>query len=165
MSDDLDLDLFGQAVLPVPPAALRKRKSPTPSPIGSGPPGETCRSCRYRYRRDGGSKSFFKCAWIPATNGAGTDIKLKWASCAQWDPRWPLLEHYLKGIDISARIGHWRVIGLPPETNQDGRKDRLLLTEWYGSGEQIFEGPNAEAQAIAWLRAKIASVPPNPPFN
>lgn len=156
MNEGHEIDLFGQAVHPV-----SRRKSATPSPIGSGPEGETCKSCRYRYLREGGRRDYSKCAWVNATGGPGTDIKQRWAACDRWASRWPLLEHYLKGEELRKRIGLWRVIGLPPK--RPG-VDRLLLSEYFGRGEQIFEGPDVENQAIAWLRAKVAMAKPTTPF-
>ena len=66
----------------------RKIKTGYPMPPGSGPAGETCKTCAHCCRRVSGSgKVFLKCAvkmslW---TSGAGTDIKAKSPACQLWD--------------------------------------------------------------------------------
>ena len=64
----------------------RKRSRPTPEPIGSGPEGETCKTCRYATRVDYHDKRYYKCDLIEQwTHGPGTDIRLKWPACAKWE--------------------------------------------------------------------------------
>ena len=56
-----------------------------PAPIGSGPAGETCGTCRHKtYKRL--AKAYMKCGLMQAhwTGGAGSDIKARWPACAQW---------------------------------------------------------------------------------
>lgn len=55
-----------------------------PAPIGSGPEGETCKSCDHSQRHAGGTKYFWKCGLVKPTHGPGTDIRLKWAACRFW---------------------------------------------------------------------------------
>ena len=52
-----------------------------PSPVGSGPPGETCRTCRHATKVGVHDYSYWKCGLIEQTRGTGTDIRLKWPAC------------------------------------------------------------------------------------
>ena len=73
---------------PLLPPAKRKSGQPkgNPSPIGSGPAGETCRSCAHAYCRSF-AKTSWKCGLVKATGGPGSDIRLKWAACSQWQKK------------------------------------------------------------------------------
>jgi hypothetical protein len=82
-------DLFGHEMTKdevkraerVRPPALRGY----PMPPGSGPPGETCKTCKhYTLRRWAGI--YRKCGLMRAlwTNGRGTDIKAGSPACAKW---------------------------------------------------------------------------------
>jgi len=57
---------------------------------GTGPEGETCKTCEHKVRlgRHGG-KSFLKCKQREATwtNGEGTDILARTPACSKWAPR------------------------------------------------------------------------------
>lgn len=76
-------DLWNQ---PMKPPAKAKRGQPkgNASPIGSGPAGETCATCKHSYGLAGGSKTFYKCRLVKRTCGPGSDIRLKWPACARW---------------------------------------------------------------------------------
>lgn len=87
------LDLFGQPILGAPPApegdGKRKKTvlrgyADTP---GTGPAGETCRSCRH-YARVEHAKVYLKCALMRArwTGGPGTDILARSPACSRWEP-------------------------------------------------------------------------------
>jgi len=73
-------------------ATKRKRSNAPkgyPAPKGSGPDGETCRTCENACRVNGGSKYYWKCgllrhAW---TRGLGTDIRLKAPACSHWQAK------------------------------------------------------------------------------
>lgn len=67
------------------PPAKAKRGAPkgNASPIGSGPAGETCRTCAHS-RCIKFAKTYHKCALVKATCGLGSDIRLKWPACSQW---------------------------------------------------------------------------------
>ena len=72
----------GEPLLPTGAAAMRT----TPALSGSGPKGETCRTCQYATRIGGYSKTFYKCgrtreSW---TSSERTDIKLRWPACSEW---------------------------------------------------------------------------------
>lgn len=79
-----------------PPRKLHTRNPCTPYPIGSGPEGERCGTCRHLRRKNAhytgppipGVRHYLKCgrmehAW---TYGLGTDIRAKWAACRGWRP-------------------------------------------------------------------------------
>jgi len=50
---------------------------------GSGPAGESCRTCACSYSKALG-KNYWKCSLVKATGGPGTDIRLKSPACSQW---------------------------------------------------------------------------------
>jgi hypothetical protein len=80
-------DLFGAAIAP---AAKRKvkRANGYAAPVGSGPEGDTCGSCKHAWRKDTGTrKTFWKCALVRPTNGRGTDILKKSAACLRWEAK------------------------------------------------------------------------------
>lgn len=83
-------DIFGSEITEAEARRLMKRKSAQPNgyaaPPGSGPAGETCRTCANIYRVTPSMKSFFKCRLIQATAGAGTDIRAKAPACRRWEP-------------------------------------------------------------------------------
>lgn len=56
---------------------------------GTGPEGETCRSCRHLYKVQGGNKAFPKCALRAATRGPATDVLMKSPACARWAAKAP----------------------------------------------------------------------------
>lgn len=59
------------------------RTNSTPYPVGSGPDGETCRTCKHLTH----SNKFIKCELMRRywTGGPGTDIRAKWAACKAWE--------------------------------------------------------------------------------
>lgn len=57
---------------------------------GSGPEGETCRSCdHYERTSTGGNKHYLKCGLMRAvrTHGPGTDIKAGSPACSKWEKK------------------------------------------------------------------------------
>ncbi len=69
-----------------------RRREPVPrghfAPIGSGPAGETCGSCRHLFRREL-AKAYLKCQrsreiW---TGGRATDVRLNDAACRGWEAK------------------------------------------------------------------------------
>lgn len=91
-------DLFGHPVnellLPTTSIGNPKRKPTKPqgyaAPPGTGPAGETCRTCHHKtgVRH---ARKYLKCAlefhrW---TNGPGTDIKAGSPACSRWEPKPP----------------------------------------------------------------------------
>lgn len=100
-----DYDLFGQPVVPksLPlPAGAKKRHETKPNGYaarpGTGPKGETCKSCRHIYRHRL-AKVYLKCKLMVRswTGGPGTDIRAgspacqHWASAVEKDPNGPRL--------------------------------------------------------------------------
>lgn len=69
------------------PLPIIPKPTCTPAPIGSGPDGERCGSCRYLFRHEM-SKTYFKCELMEKswTRGAATDIKFRWPACSKWEP-------------------------------------------------------------------------------
>ena len=53
---------------------------------GTGPPGETCKTCKHFYRHEMG-KTYFKCSLMRLiwTHGPGSDIKAKSPACKRWE--------------------------------------------------------------------------------
>lgn len=86
-------DMFGNEVTVDEARRLMKngagQKRGYAAPPGTGPQGETCRSCLNYRSVNGGSKSFPKCWLIRAmwTSGYGTDILAKAPACRKWEPR------------------------------------------------------------------------------
>lgn len=90
------IDLFGVKVQLSPyartPEEIRKARNKKYSqargwaaPPGTGPEGESCRTCAHSYvGNKSGKKNYWKCALVKATKGAGTDIRLKWPACRRW---------------------------------------------------------------------------------
>lgn len=66
--------------------AKRGQAKGNAAPIGSGPAGETCKSCQHSYCRSF-AKNYWKCGLVPATGGPGSDIRLKWAACSRWEAK------------------------------------------------------------------------------
>lgn len=69
-------------------ARLKQRKTGHAWQPGSGPDGETCKTCKhYATRRM--SKVYRKCALVRDqwTSGSGTDIKASDPACKKWEPK------------------------------------------------------------------------------
>lgn len=83
-----DVSLFGWD-LPMQPKGKRNDAARgNAAPIGSGPQGETCKTCIHAVCRTY-SKRYWKCDLVKATCGPGSDIRLKWAACSRWEPEPP----------------------------------------------------------------------------
>jgi len=84
-------DLFGNEIkIKFGDPGAKKKLSLQPrgnaAPIGSGPAGETCRTCSHAYCHKMAG-SYWKCALVKPTHSTKTDIRLKWAACARWVKR------------------------------------------------------------------------------
>ncbi len=57
-----------------------------PAPPGSGPAGETCRSCKNLHRKQMAG-TYLKCLLMEAswTGGGATDVKAGSPACARWE--------------------------------------------------------------------------------
>ena len=88
----MDLDLFGDEVVRKrQPRSGRARRKPTQprghaAPPGSGPEGETCKTCAH-YTLRMMSKAYRKCGLMRAiwTGGPGTDIRAGDSACRKWE--------------------------------------------------------------------------------
>lgn len=84
MSDQPDLfDDMGRD--PLNTARIR-RNGATPAEIGTGPEGETCKTCKFATYIEHANR-YYKCVLMKNswTAGPGTDIRLKWAACSFWE--------------------------------------------------------------------------------
>ena len=51
---------------------------------GPGPENTACKQCRLFLRKEGYSKTYFKCELRGNTNGPGTDHRANWPACARF---------------------------------------------------------------------------------
>lgn len=83
-------DLFGEPVregtMPGLRRAKRDKKTGHAAPIGSGPAGETCKTCRH-YKRVKWAGIYRKCGLMRSrwTHGPGSDIRANDAACRHWE--------------------------------------------------------------------------------
>lgn len=78
-------DLFGNEILDQPKTS--GRANGYSAPPGTGPTGETCKSCHHCIgMRWSAKKTFFKCLLVHKTwnHSYGTDIRLKSPACRNW---------------------------------------------------------------------------------
>lgn len=54
---------------------------------GTGPVGETCKTCRHKTAQGGTAGRYLKCELTPYTRGPATDIKAGSPACSMWQPR------------------------------------------------------------------------------
>jgi hypothetical protein len=95
MERHLDLDLFGNPIIPDGPAQnplgkrKRKRKDPVPrgyaAPPGTGPEGESCGTCA-NHAVIRLASNYHKCELMRAkwTGGGATDIRVRSPACREW---------------------------------------------------------------------------------
>lgn len=114
----------------------------TPAPVGSGPDGETCKTCRFAERIRWHDKTYHKCKLMEKywTHGGGTDIKLRWAACKSWVPP----ESRVLGLGKFAeecieKLG-W------------SRESLLIIADYY----------DETGQDMAWLRLAAVHFPSMP---
>lgn len=83
-------DMFGNEITLAEARRLMKAKTPQKkgyaAPPGTGPAGETCKSCQHIYRNHQ-SKTYLKCALMRQawTGGPGTDILARAPACRMWE--------------------------------------------------------------------------------
>lgn len=92
MSDVVCVDLFGNVVR-VPLKLKRVGANGYPYPPGSGPEGETCATCEFKIKVNGGRKNYWKCVKFhsPRTTrqwsgSISSDIRLASPACKLWEP-------------------------------------------------------------------------------
>lgn len=71
-----------------PPVRPGHKNRATAAPVGTGPPSETCKTCRFYERITYHDKTYLKCDLTRAywTHGPGSDIKAKYPACREWRP-------------------------------------------------------------------------------
>ena len=59
----------------------------TPAKPGTGPVGQTCKTCKFYRRVKYRDYVYLKCGAVEEawTHGAATDIKAKWPACSSWE--------------------------------------------------------------------------------
>lgn len=84
-------DIFGEPLVVRISEAKRKPTEPKgyAAVPGTGPAGETCRSCRHKVASNWTAKRYLKCALMQAhwTGGPGTDIRAGSPACARWEKK------------------------------------------------------------------------------
>lgn len=86
----MSTDLFGEAPQQIAPLQIKRQREREPrgyaAAPGSGPAGETCKSCRHfvikRMARDYRKCGLRRGQW---TGGAGTDVKARAPACSKWE--------------------------------------------------------------------------------
>ena len=81
-------DLFGDEVVLIAKPGPWRRVTGYAAPPGTGPAGETCKTCRYkRTLSNGGKKSWIKCYHREAYRSCcdATDIKASAPACRHWE--------------------------------------------------------------------------------
>ena len=80
--------LFKQQAFPfytgAPKKSKRRWKNGYAANPGTGPEGETCKSCNHKTYHEC-SKRYYKCDLVNWSNGAGTDILLRSPACHRWE--------------------------------------------------------------------------------
>ena len=90
MSDDQP-DLFDvgtrQSINDLDRRTGRPKARCIPMASGTGPDGETCRTCKHKAYQYGTSSDYLKCGLMKQhwTRGGATDIKASWPACGRWD--------------------------------------------------------------------------------
>jgi hypothetical protein len=85
------MDIFGNEVTVEEARRLMKRKGTQKRGYaaipGTGPIGETCKTCKHYESVGGGSRSFPKCGLMRGdwTHGPGTDILARAPACRSWE--------------------------------------------------------------------------------
>lgn len=54
---------------------------------GTGPEGETCRTCEHIERVSYHDRVYLKCGLVEWTHGPGTDIRAKSPACSKWEKK------------------------------------------------------------------------------
>ena len=87
--DRFELEMQMQAPMTAKHGWKRQRRAPVPRGYaaipGTGPAGETCRSCKHLVRKRMG-KTYLKCGLMTRywTGGGGSDVRAKSPACRHW---------------------------------------------------------------------------------
>lgn len=85
------VDLFGETVKVHISEAKSGRKPTQPkgsaAQPGTGPTGETCRTCKHKAAPTSTARVYWKCRLMQAhwTGGPGTDIRMRSPACNKWE--------------------------------------------------------------------------------
>jgi hypothetical protein len=91
------MDMFGIEAPPISDAERKRRKRRLAGrPLGyaalpgTGPEGETCKTCAHLYRNRM-AKTYLKCGLMRAvwTGGGATDVLARSPACRRWEPSTP----------------------------------------------------------------------------
>lgn len=52
----------------------------------AGPADKHCKDCDHLRKKEYHNKRYYKCKIVGYSNGAGTDIRLKWPACCEFKP-------------------------------------------------------------------------------
>lgn len=98
---------------------------------GSGPDGETCRSCTHYVVKPGGR--YRKCGLLRWrwTNGAGTDILAGSPACEKWEPDWQYAEY--NGIKVRTHPNR-----KPEISEDDGKTWQEIPNSPVEGGEELY---------------------------
>jgi len=68
-------------------SGTRKKKTGYAADPGTGPEGETCKSCKFKTKKPWTEGHYLKCLLMREhwTGGAGTDIKARSPACRYWE--------------------------------------------------------------------------------
>jgi hypothetical protein len=79
------VDEVGERTL-LPSAVKPGKLRATPAKPGTGPEGETCKTCKHYCRVHYHDKVYLKCGLMRAewSHGPGTDIKASYPACKEW---------------------------------------------------------------------------------
>lgn len=68
------------------PGGRAKRANAHPFPVGTGPDGETCKTCANLRQRRFYPRTYYKCRYTES-GGKSTDIRLRDKACRGWEKK------------------------------------------------------------------------------
>lgn len=80
MTEQFELDLGVGEIEP--PA---KHPSPMVRKYGLSDEAAKCKTCKHLFHKKYRAGSYYKCQLLGDTNGAGTDVRLKWDACGRYE--------------------------------------------------------------------------------
>lgn len=82
-------DLFGEEEPKTPPKKRPSWMCAYAALPGSGPIGESCRTCSNAYYVRPGHRKYYKCSLVLPTSSINSDIRLKSPACSRWKGEQP----------------------------------------------------------------------------